>query len=68
MDKFPLSLLFCRLSSPRSFSLSLYHRYSSPLIIFMTLKSPLYMHISLVLGSPALFTALQKGLTRAELR
>jgi len=54
MDKMPQSLLFPRLSSPSSLSLSPYDRCSKLLITFVAIQ---YVRVSLVLGSPALGAA-----------
>jgi len=68
MDEIPLSLLFSRLNSPLSQSFS--QERSSSLLIFMvpSLDGLQHVHVSLVLGSPALAPELQMCLTSAEQR
>lgn len=66
-NKIPLTLPF-RLNCPSSLSRSLYEKFSSPLIILVTFHCLQYIHACLAVGSPALISALQMFLTRAEQR
>lgn len=56
----PQNIVFARLNSPSSLSLSSYERRSGPLLILVTLCWTLqHVHVSLLLGSAAINTLLQ---------